>query len=425
MYRELNELERLSIAVGQPFNVVVMFKIKGKITKKDLEYSFNKLQQKHPLLNVRIIFNEKEKPYFTSEEVGKVPIEERPLKEKNQSIQAFHKQLTKPFNINDVNLPLIRVKLLTNKGNSIIIICAYHAITDGFSMVYLARDLVNFMINPELEIKPELLPKKDIDLFTPKVRRMIPKKPFYGYMVYIFLRIYNFLRYLFSSKRKTARINVKEEELEIYTFNLTEEQTNNFLKRCKKEQVSVHSAVSTAFVQEYPIIGSPINLRNRLNHNVGEGFAFYSSVVVYGKKYKKKLSFWQNARKIQRNLSQNLRDRKLFVLQKIFSKAIDIKLMRKIGTYYIEIVTKKEPFALDNLGPLDKFMEQIDFEKFPPLEAFYGGITSFLNTFIVLLYTLQKKMHFNFHYTVNKYNYKEMEKYAGKIKERLLNAINL
>ncbi|NPE07247.1 MAG: hypothetical protein GNW80_03105 [Asgard group archaeon] len=423
MLRELNDLEFISLAVGQPFNIAVMLKIKGCVEIKLLESTFNKLQKRHPLLQVRIFSDENDRPWFTSEGVGTIPVTEIKRTDDSQALLEFHRQLSTPFDLEREKLPLIRISAISSPEITEIIICASHTISDGFSLVFLFRDMIKYMVNPEEEIIPLDFPKKDVDIFTPKIRRMMPKTSFFAYIVYALLRFYYFLRYVFIGKRKPADINIKEDDLEIHFCKLTEDQTAELLKRCKKEKVSVHSAISTAFSQEYPIFGSPVNLRGRLNPQIGESFGFYSGVAVYKKKYRKSLNFWQNARRLQKRLKKGLRDRKLFLVQKLLSKRISLELLRKIGTYYIEIVTKKQPFSVDNLGLLDKHIQDIGLEKFPTIERFFGGTTNFLDTFIVLFYTLRSEMHFYFHYTKTKYSPEEIRSYAETVMKRLVDAI--
>ncbi len=228
---------------------------------------------------------------------------------------------------------------------------------------------------------------------------------------------------MFIGKGKPAKVNIKEDEMKIYSCKLPKNQTEEFLRRCKKEKITVHSSISTAFSQEFPVIGSPVNLRERLNHHISESFGFYSGVTVYKMKYRKTMDFWQNARRLQKKLMKSLRDRKLFLLQKILSKKISLTFQRKIGTYYIEIVSKKQPFSIDNLGSLDEYIQDIGLEKFPIIETFFGGTTNFLDTFIVLFYTLRNEMHFYFHYTKTKYSQEEIKSYSETVLKRLVDAI--
>ncbi len=188
MLRELNELEFLSLAVGQPFNIAVMLKIKGSVEIKLLESTFSKLQNRHPLLRVRIISDENDRPWFTSEGVGKIPITEVKRTNDSQALREFHRQLSTPFDFENEKLPLIRITIISSPEISEIIICALHTISDGFSMVFLFRDMIKYMVNPEEEIIPLDFPNRDVDIFTPKVRKTMPKTSFFAHTVYFLLR---------------------------------------------------------------------------------------------------------------------------------------------------------------------------------------------------------------------------------------------
>lgn len=257
----MNELEYLSLAIGQPFNVAVVLRINGKISKNLVEKLMTKLQKRHPLLQVRLIFDDNNRPYSTSKNVGKIPVTEYKRVDDSQAMKEFHRQLTTPFDLSNNKLLLIRVVLYSSTEKSDLVVCSYHTISDGYSMLFLTKDLLKFMANPDMSIEVIDFPTKDVDLFTPKVRKMIPKRPFFAHLLHIALRLYNFFRYLFVGKIKTAKINVHKDDLEIHSTKLSKEQSAKFLEKCKTENISVHSAVSTVFIHEHPIIASPVNIR--------------------------------------------------------------------------------------------------------------------------------------------------------------------
>ena len=74
MMREINDLEYLNYTIGQSYNLVVSLRIRGKLTKELLSDVFLKLQQRHPLLKVRMLEKDGEAPWFTSEGVEEIPI---------------------------------------------------------------------------------------------------------------------------------------------------------------------------------------------------------------------------------------------------------------------------------------------------------------------------------------------------------------
>ncbi|HUT80474.1 MAG TPA: condensation domain-containing protein [Candidatus Bathyarchaeia archaeon] len=423
MLRELNEIEYISYAVGQPFNIVVMLRFNGYISKDWIVEIIDRLQKKHPLLQVRITEDDNGRLWFTKEEVGKIPVIELVHHDDSQALNEFHKQLTTPFDLLEKKLPLMRVAVLSSTTKSEIVICCSHTISDGFSMILFIKDMLKLLTKSEISEEIIDLPAKEIDLYSPKVRRMIPKSPFITKLTYVLLRINNFFNRAITGKKEIAEINIKGDDLGVYSSKLTKEQTKKFLEKCKLKRVSVQSAISTAFSQEYQTIGSPVNVRNRYNRDVGEAFGCYSGVTYYKKKYRKSKTFWQNAKRIQRQLTRSLRDRRLFLLQRIFVKKASIELLRKVGSYFIEIITKKNPFSLDNLGLLDEHLKDIDLNKLPVIESIYGGITSFLDTLFVIFYTFRDQMYFFYHYIKTKYSHEEIESYAQLITNRLITAI--
>lgn len=423
MLRELNELEYIGYALGQPFNVAVMLKFQGQISSELLESTLSKLQKRHPLLQTRIIFDENKRPWLTSEGVGTIPVTVNTRENESQGLDELNKQLATPFDLENEELPLARVIQFTSSEVSELVICALHIITDGMSMTHLIKDFVKYLANPEEPIIPLDLPTKDINPLTKRVRRFIPKSKISVYMLYALLRIYNFTRNLFTFKRKSAKFNIKEQDMAVYSCQLDQKQTQKFIQRSREEKVSIHSSLCTAFLSEYPIIATTVNLRKRLRQKIGEAFGFYSSVVVFNKKYNKAQGFWNNARKFQRKLRRNLRDRKVYLIHRLLLKQASFKFLQKISRCYTEIATNKNPFSVNNLGSLEDFAQNIDKKDYIKIDSFFGGVTSILDTFIVLVYTFRNKMYFHYHYPTELYSLDNIISISEKAKERILNAI--
>ncbi|MEA2070570.1 MAG: hypothetical protein U9O98_04695, partial [Asgard group archaeon] len=168
---------------------------------------------------------------------------------------------------------------------------------------------------------------------------------------------------------------------------------------------------------------STINLRDRLKPDLEGAFGFLSTALIFKQKYRKKASFWKNVKRYQKKLKRNLRNRKVFFLQKIFSKKASYEFLQKMGTYFVEVATKKEPFSVNNLGLLDDYLQDVDLDAFLPIDSFHGGMTSFLNILIVMVYTLQNEMHFHCHFIKTKYTMEEIKSLAKTVNKRIENAL--
>ncbi|MHA2334603.1 MAG: hypothetical protein ACXAEU_21430 [Candidatus Hodarchaeales archaeon] len=130
----------------------------------------------------------------------------------------------------------------------------------------------------------------------------------------------------------------------MFSIELTEEQTSALVGRCRKEGVTVNSALVTAFngahyiVQgdktHHAITGVAGSVRNRLRKSVGEVMGFYAGLVLLGFKYNLKVSFWENARKLHRKITPLYTNKNLFLgavlnysIDEAFKEAATFKMM--------------------------------------------------------------------------------------------------
>ena len=200
MKRKLNDLEYLNFSIGQPYNLVIVLRIKGFLSKDDLILALEKAQEKHPLLKVRIEGNEEDNYWFTSKNVGEIPLEITEFEDDAKTNKLFLKNLETSFDLDDPKKPLFRATLLNSLKRNDLILCAQHTITDGLSMVFLTRDLVQFINNPNIEVATISSPMNEDDIFPTKIRQKIPNSVFHTKILLFFLRIYYFLKY--GKKRK-------------------------------------------------------------------------------------------------------------------------------------------------------------------------------------------------------------------------------
>jgi len=418
MRRELNEIEYMNFSFGQPYNIVLVLRIHGELTLEALEEAFKKLQQRHPLLRVRIELDAKGMPWFTSEDVGTIPITVINQPEKNEVIKKeFHKQLVTHFDFENKEKPLFRVAFFPGQRSSDIILCGQHAICDGLSMIFLVRDLLHYLNNPLGKVEPLKAPTQDEDIFTPKVRRMVSKTPLRAYLLIAMLRIVH--AFMFEVSKDKKKQQTKHDDIQIHSWNLSEKQTKLFLKKCKQEGVSVHSAICTAFLPDISTINNPVNLRGLLNFPIGESCGLYATGTVFKLKYQKQKDFWRNARRYQRKLILNLCDRKVFGIYRTFNKSVPLSFMSKGRDVFVDIVSRQNPFAVTNLGSLDRLGLVIDSDKFS-LESFYGAVSSTFDAITVLVFTIRKKMYFHMHYLASVHNADELKQLAKRVVKRIL-----
>ncbi|HUT79758.1 MAG TPA: condensation domain-containing protein [Candidatus Bathyarchaeia archaeon] len=421
MQRELNDLEYLNYSIGQPYNLVVSLHIKGDLTEKLLKEALMKMQYRHPLLSVRLKEIEKDIPWFSSEGVEEIPIKTIIRKSEFDTKEEFHKQLITPFDYSLIKSPLFRVTLIKSDIDSNLILCSQHTITDGLSMAFLIRDLITYLNNPNMKVEILDAPAKDDDIFSPKVRRSIAKTAIRAKIILRLLKIYHFFAFGFG-KRKKILVKQKESkhtDLEVYSWTLSEKQTEEFLLKCKEKGISVHSAICTAFLPDINIILNPVDLRRRLNYPIGESFGLYAGGTVFSLKYRNRKNFWYNARRFQRKLIWNLRDRKIYSINRLLNKALPLPLMQNLGILFTDIVSKTTPFALTNLRSLDKLGITFESDKFS-VESFNAAISNTLDGMTVVVYTLRNKMHFHFNYMDTIHDFEKIKQISKNVLKRIL-----
>ncbi|HSG42545.1 MAG TPA: condensation domain-containing protein, partial [Anaerolineales bacterium] len=151
--RRITPLERLF--TRSPFSLVTMVvRIKGEITEELLTRAVAKVQQRHTLLRVRIKEDQVHIPWFTSEEVGEIPIDVVTRESDEDWINVHREASQVPFEFE--KRPAIRFILVRGSDLSELIILCHHIICDGLSLAYLARDLMEHLGDPNREV--EVLP---------------------------------------------------------------------------------------------------------------------------------------------------------------------------------------------------------------------------------------------------------------------------
>lgn len=303
-----------------PFSIVTMVaRIKGNVTVDMLKNAVAKVQQRHALLRVRIKSDNDHAQWFTSEAVQGISIETVSRKTKNDWIRIHAEASKIPYEFE--TRPAIRFILVQSPDVSELIILCHHIICDGMSLAYLARDLMVHLGDPAREV--EVLPAPqpiDLDnlpgdvsqsglakfLINRMNQKWAQESVFFDHEDYLILT-------------KTYWDNYSHE---LYSVELSEEQTSTLAARCRKENITVNSALTAAFSGAQGFVEGEkpyharivvaANLRDRIPNPAGEGMGMYAGGVVLKFKYNHKRSFWENARKLHRKIQPKLTNKVLF-----------------------------------------------------------------------------------------------------------------
>ena len=144
-----------------PANVFVSYdhvdqdRVNGFISEDRFRAAVEKVAKTHPLLSVRVHFNEKQEAYFTSIDAPEFPIKFCQRESDRQWFQEIKEQHRIPFNVEEG--PLIRFILLNSQQISEFVIFCEHIICDGMSLAYLVKHMLQHLGDPAKEPDPTRL----------------------------------------------------------------------------------------------------------------------------------------------------------------------------------------------------------------------------------------------------------------------------
>ncbi|MFC2054567.1 condensation domain-containing protein [Chloroflexota bacterium] len=310
-----------SFFTRSPFSIVTMVaRIKGNISEGMLRNAIFKVQQRHPNLRVRIMEGSDHLPWFTSEGANEIPVEIVPRESDGHWIKVVQESCQIPFEF-DVQ-PAIRFILVQSPALSELIILCHHIICDGLSLAYLARDLMVHLGDPnrEVEVLPDPIPI-EID----GIPEDVSVNPIEKFFINRINKKWEEEEILFDQKdyinlNEAYWMNYKHQVLSV---ELSEAQTSELVDRCRKEEVTVNSALTTAFVGAQTIfqdektfhssVGVAGSLRDRLQIPAGEVMGFFAGVVTLKYSYNRNIGFWENTHRFHNKVKPLFNNKNLFI----------------------------------------------------------------------------------------------------------------
>jgi hypothetical protein len=303
-----------------PYSIVTMAaRIKGEVSETMLRNAVARVRNKHPNLRVRIREDADRVPWFTARGAGDIPVEAVPRKSGDSWIDVHRAACRIPFDFGA--RPGIRFFLVRSPGLSELVIVCQHAICDGISLAYLARDLMVQLGHPAREA--ETLPDPPV-IDRDNLPRGVSINPAFKFLIGRINRQWEKEKVLFDQEDYEAIAgaywtNVDQRMLSV---ELSEDQTSALVARCRKENVTVTSALSAAFVGAQRRVqgGKPFHksvfiaasLRDRLAKPAGEVMGFYAGAATVNFNFRESLGPWENARRIQKAAARRYSNAGLF-----------------------------------------------------------------------------------------------------------------
>jgi hypothetical protein len=432
VHRRLTEIEYVNWCFGQPYNMAVAVRLRGDVDADQVVTAIGRLRHRHPLLAVTIVVAADGTPWLDSAGVGPVPVRVIHDARPDEAARLLETEVATPFALDLAPLPpgapaverapLLRACVLlsprpsteTNASPSTeanveagteanietgtgaeLVLCAQHVVADGLSMVFLVRDLLQLLREPDAPLAVLDAPARCERILPPAAARRVHRTPAAALVTRAVLRALHGVRSRMP-RREPATDGAQGAQswsAPLYSWQLTPEQTTALLGRCRAERVSVQSALCTAFLPHYTAINTPVSLRGRLAVDVGESVGLFVGNAVVLRSYRGGHDFWWNARAFHRRLRRAMRDP--FLMIRMCSHAVPRPVVHEVMTRMMDLLGRRRPLAVTNLGVLDGTGLALDAGRGPRIESFHGAMSGFASASVLTVYTLEGAMRFH------------------------------
>ncbi len=358
-----------------PLNIVMVGRIRGTLERSRITEAMEKLRSRHPFLGVRVQIDDDGTGSYIAEDVPAIVIHVEPRQCEEQWIARVKEEFRTPFPIETG--PLVRCSLVQSEEVSELILCGHHAICDGMSLGYLLRDILKYLAEPIEEFESSIYPPP-IDHTT--VSSAPSTNPI---LRFIMDRINNkwAAKNIRFSESEMCRMHEefwkRNPSIQVLAWDMDPWSTAGLVERCRAENVTVNSALWTAFLAaQYDVQDDrrryrqrsalAVSTRDKLSVSVGEAFGFYASSLTVKLPYSRRKSFWDNARKVHSRITKELSKTNLFrmfVSEMIHPTLLDSLYFRKYGlldeTMPKRLLSKMDwheityGYALTNVGRFD------------------------------------------------------------------------
>lgn len=273
---------------------------------------------------MRIVRDAHDTAWYVTGDVPAFPVHTEAQTTDDQWQQRAVAEMQTPFSIETG--PLVRFALLHAPERSDIIVCGHHAICDGTSLTYLIRDMLQQLAEPERAV--ERLPEPPVI-----TRETVPLPPPSPLIARAFIGLYNTLwarrkiRFTTKDLEQLHRVFWEQHQgVRLLAWICPEAETQALVARCRAEQVTVNTAIWTAFLAAQHEVqgdtapyraraGLAVSTRDKLNVPVGEAFGFYAaslSATLSTEPTDPQQDFWDVARVIHEQIQTRLAKTNLF-----------------------------------------------------------------------------------------------------------------
>jgi hypothetical protein len=387
----LSAIERSLLLAFQeiPLNFVYMARVTGSFSDDRLRGALTRVRRQHWMCAVRLEVDENGAARVTDEGVQDIPLRVIPGCATSDWLDLVPRELGEPFSI--WQGPLVRIHCLrgSQAGTEFadIVITGHHGLYDGLSGLYLLRDILALLGEPDRSIQPVDLSPGLLSMIPPAVAKQPLHRLEFGAIRFaLSAGLLRVLRRFWRSRRAFTQLDEPPawKRFCADAWVIDETQTSALVARCRREGTTVHSAVCAAWMRAFAetmvppgtwrrwrrTVSTPVNLRGRLTRPVGESLGFFLSTVETSLNCSPGRPFWEVARSFKRKLARGSRDDKVFWFM-LLNQAVLASLPWKEAPEIIREINSRPiyyDFSMTNLGRLDYPTRVGDLQ----IEGYYG-----------------------------------------------------
>ncbi len=225
-----------------PFNGLFPLRIRGVLTREQLQHALKRLQEKHPVLAAAVTVDGKGMPWFEST----VPEAAIPIRIAERcSDEMWKEETVKEWNtgFNAQNGPLIRLVWIRGTALSELLLVFHHCMCDGGSALALVKEFLLLMDQPDADIGRERVFTGLADVVPASVlhnRKKILRARFLGKAGYLLL-------HALPLRKRT----IDRGPDYLLNWKLSEEETRQLLRNCKAIGATVNTVISLALLSAF------------------------------------------------------------------------------------------------------------------------------------------------------------------------------
>jgi NRPS condensation-like uncharacterized protein len=301
-------IERMHLR-GPHDNIKMLIRLETPIAEKKLREAVKKISITHPLLSSRVMMDAEGNAFFTTDNVPEIPIKRyEKINEESYMEVIYQEDLD---TIKTESGPLSRVIFLDHESNPEIIIYAHHVASDGLSLLYASKHLLEYLAYPEK--KAEII---EPITYTDELMERYPPNMVNKFMINRVNKKWRKRKRIFTEEEYQELLRSSQRDHYIH-ISFSEEETNILRTKCRNENVTVNSALVTAMLSASRVapelkrsdeVAFAVSIRKMLEKDPGEACGLYASGVTLRMKYSAEDSFWDNARKAHSISREKLED---------------------------------------------------------------------------------------------------------------------